>query len=394
MSQNNPKDNHFSDLQEALLRLSQQKSKEQEEEERLWEEIMGKRRYHCQKRFPRPVPLITLSYNGQQHIISTNGNLTIFSGYKKVGKSGLFSALLATCLGPFKEVEREFNGFRIKRNLNQWALIYIDTEQSDYDFYHFNQHKVKSRLLQQVLPDWYHAINLRPYAPNQRMKMTEMIITRLLSKHQGIHAIFIDGIADFCHSVNNEQEANALVSFFEQMAIKADCPLIATMHLNPGTIKMRGHLGSQLERKAESIFLMTKDKNKEITYITEEALRNAGGKDFPLIELAFDPQKGCHLIKGLIPKKQPKQQSKSLRANQWTKNEHQELLDTIFQSKKELSYTQLHEAIQSTYKVSDKPARQIKKHLLDQGWIVTNGAAPRSSHLRFLRPKRPTQEEE
>ena len=76
------------------------------------------------------------------------------------------------------------------------------------------------------------------------------------------HSVFIDGVADLCKSPNDDIEAFALVEHLAHLAIAYACPLILVLHENPSgleTGKTRGHLGSQLERKAESNLRIARD---------------------------------------------------------------------------------------------------------------------------------------
>ena len=53
------------------------------------------------------------------------------------------------------------------------------------------------------------------------------------------------------------------------LAIEHHCPILAAIHLNPGSdFKTRGHLGSQLERKAESNLKLERDGDIIILFAT------------------------------------------------------------------------------------------------------------------------------
>lgn len=69
----------------------------------------------------------------------------------------------------------------------------------------------------------------------------------------------IDGIADLCSDPNDPHESFALVEKWHNFAVNHHCVVLVVLHLNPGTVKSRGHLGSQLERKAETPLMIKKD---------------------------------------------------------------------------------------------------------------------------------------
>jgi hypothetical protein len=111
----------------------------------------------------------------------------------------------------------------------------------------------------------------------------------------GVYAIILDGTADFVTDVNDQTECNAFVAELHAMAIDHDCPIINVVHENPGQDggKMRGHLGSQLERKGESNLRL--QKTHEVTVLFSEKQRGAPilEKDGP--RFAWSNEAGMHV---------------------------------------------------------------------------------------------------
>ncbi len=102
----------------------------------------------------------------------------------------------------------------------------------------------------------------------------------------GLFAVIVDGVADLVLDVNDAKECNALVAKLHALAIKYDCPdrIICVIHENPNadTGKMRGHLGSQLERKAESNLRLR--KKEDVTVVFSDRQRRRA----PILESATD----------------------------------------------------------------------------------------------------------
>jgi len=94
---------------------------------------------------------------------------------------------------------------------------------------------------------------------------SEMAATRADCGRVG--GVIVDGVADLCHDPNDPAEAFGLVEELHRLAIKYDCPIVLILHLNPGSLtnKTRGHLGSQLERKAESVIQLEKSDDGTVT---------------------------------------------------------------------------------------------------------------------------------
>jgi RecA-family ATPase len=85
--------------------------------------------------------------------------------------------------------------------------------------------------------------------------------------------VFIDGVGDLAADPNDTAEAFELVQELHTLAITHECVIITVLHENPGseTGKTRGHLGSQIERKAETNLRLAKDKDGVTTMWAEKA---------------------------------------------------------------------------------------------------------------------------
>jgi hypothetical protein len=216
---------------------------------------------------PPPIrPVFTL--NGI--VICTPGNLTAITAQAKVGKSALVSAMVAAAMRP-AEVETDCltaEGL----NAHGKALLYFDTEQSPDDFWHA-VNRAKRRAKAESLPDWIHAYTVADLPAQTGRKALAIALADFAKVHGGIHSVIIDGVADLVLDVNDAEECNGFVAELHGMAIRYDCSIICVIHKNPGSDKTRGHLGSQIERKAETNLSM--DKEDQITVIWSEKQRRA-----------------------------------------------------------------------------------------------------------------------
>jgi len=88
--------------------------------------------------------------------------------------------------------------------------------------------------------------------------------------------LIIDGIADLVSDVNNIEESNACVQKLMEWSAKYDVHIINVIHQNFGSTKLgTGHLGSFLEKKAETVIqLEANTVNKE--WITVKCKRSRG----------------------------------------------------------------------------------------------------------------------
>ena len=68
--------------------------------------------------------------------------------------------------------------------------------------------------------------------------------------------VVIDGVSDLLTNTNNLEESEALVSELLTLSTIYSCHIMCVLHTNPNSDKARGHLGSTLMRKAETVLFV------------------------------------------------------------------------------------------------------------------------------------------
>jgi hypothetical protein len=241
---------------------------------------------------PPPEPVTIYAVNSQS--ISTSGNLTCLSGQSKAGKS---AALIGMVAAPFaKDTGRDFLGFMAAPTNGKAVLVY-DTEQSPFDAYTLQCRALKRAGWTQQPPNLQHHY-LLDLSISERREAVFAGARRAAGIAPGVYAAFIDGVADLLEDVNDAAEANALVSDLVKLSVEIDAPVIVVLHENPaapgGGGKTRGHLGSQLERKAESNLRVIKD-SEGISTLFGEKCRRASIPQHSGPRFAWDDEAGMHL---------------------------------------------------------------------------------------------------
>lgn len=306
---------------------------------------------------PIKKPDAIISIDG--HIISTKGNLTTLAGLPKTGKSALIAAILSGTLISAGGAQADLLGLSIKSNESNKAVLHVDSEQSRYDHY-----KGISGLLGRTTggkePDWFYSYNFRTFEFHERQESLQLVCEETSEKHSGIHIIVLDGGADFVQDTNDQKESNEVVRFFEKLATKFDCPVVIILHSNPGTTKGRGHFGSQLERKSESVISVSKNGESGISTIKGNLLRNSGS--IPQLQFVYDTDKGHHVYFGTLSKAIKKEEKKS---------KLQQLVDKIFKvDQNGYTYKELYELIMAEEGVQDRTAKDRIKELVEAGVLV------------------------
>jgi hypothetical protein len=231
------------------------------------EQRLESRLFDIHRKIKRPDPVFYVAGVG----ISTAGNLTAISGPPKAAKTTFVSAMMAAAMIQDPDAKHDLLGVA-SCNPRKLAMIHFDTEQSLYD-----HHDVVMRILARARikepPSWYRSYCLTGFSVPDLQDALRLALEKGKANFGGVHSVFLDGAADFVDDVNNPKEANPFVAKLHAAAIEYDCPIIGIIHENPNGGKTRGHLGSQLERKAESNLKL--EKSGEVTLVWSEKNRRA-----------------------------------------------------------------------------------------------------------------------
>jgi len=224
---------------------------------------------------------------------ATPGNIATITAQAKVGKSALIGAAMTAIICAENQIDGvDTLGFTADAP-NGRALIHLDTEQSRYDADQLVRRALKRAGVAKC-PRWLKSYSLAGFEPAVlRRKLAALL--EWYSDRRGLFAVIIDGVADMVLDVNDARECNGLVTELHNLAIRFDCPVLVVVHENPGADsgKARGHLGSQLERKAESNLRLKKVDGATVVF--SEKMRRAPifEKDGP--RFAWSDQAGMHV---------------------------------------------------------------------------------------------------
>jgi hypothetical protein len=222
--------------------------------------------------------------------ISTPANLTTITSAIKTGKSAVIGAMVAAAMHHSEDAD--LLGFS-SSNPNGKALLWFDSEQAPDDFWHGVYRALKRAGLREP-PPWLHAYCLTGLGHKRAWECVQEAAKMSADKHGGIHSELIDGFADLIADVNDAEQSNDFVASLHDMGINYDCPIVGVIHFNPNSEKSRGHLGSQLERKAETNLALDKDKD-ETTVIYSTKNRRAGIPKKRGPRFAFNEEAGMHI---------------------------------------------------------------------------------------------------
>lgn len=230
--------------------------------------------------------------------IASRGNLTVSQGKSKVGKSSVNAAII----GAAHRGNYATNGdtFCIEWKGDACgAVIHLDTEQSRADW-----HALVGRAIHRSgLPDMDDRLVSLPlvmFARSERLEILRQSLRFEQDRLGVIDLVVIDGVADLCASPNDEAEALELVSQLQALAQEFNAAFVCVIHENPGSenAKTRGHLGSELNRKAFANLRIDKDSETSVSTIYGTDMRK---RDLPKEQgfcFAWDDAAGMHSFQG------------------------------------------------------------------------------------------------
>ena len=227
---------------------------------------LAQRAFDFDRHPPKPIPIFTLC----GHSLCTAGNIANIQALPKAGKSAVVESMMASVLNGNRQGPDTLGFFAT--NPEGRALIHFDTEQSQYDHDALVRRAMR-RARVEVAPEWLRSYSVADLGVTARRESLRLVMAEAYKANGGIFAVMIDGIGDLALDPNDSEESFALVGELHSLAITYDCTVCTVLHENPGSEsgKTRGHLGSQLERKAETNLRLAKDKNGVTTIWAEQA---------------------------------------------------------------------------------------------------------------------------
>ncbi|WP_193212001.1 AAA family ATPase [Luteolibacter marinus] len=230
--------------------------------------------------------------------IAARGNVTGVQGKSKVGKSAVVSAILgAGHRGAFAATGDtlclEWAGS------DDGAIVHLDTEQSRADWHNLVSRGIMRSGLTVTSPRLV-SLPLVMFARSERLEILKLSLAHEMEERGAVDLVVIDGIADLCASPNDEAEGLQLISEIMALAQKYHVAVICVLHENPGSkeAKTRGHLGSELNRKAFANLRIDKDAETSISTIYGTDMRR---RDIPKEQgfcFAWDDETGMHTFQG------------------------------------------------------------------------------------------------
>ena len=192
---------------------------------------------------PEPIPI--LSRYGS--IIASEGNISAVVGAAKSKKTFLCTALVGAMLRPSGTASF---GITPSHSLVLW----VDTEQSASHVQRVIKRIHRMAKVPEDKPyDMLVALTLREVEPKERFAILRDAIAYYKPR-----MVVIDGISDLMYNSNCIEESDAVVGELMALSTERNCHIMCVLHTNPNSDKARGHIGSTLQRKVETMIYVRK----------------------------------------------------------------------------------------------------------------------------------------
>lgn len=301
---------------------------------------------------------------GEFNILGTHGNFSLVKGKAKSKKSFFINMAIASAVGHglFQNKLRS----PLKDAYNQ--VLYFDTEQSKY-----HVQKAVKRVCKQILvdiPTNLSTYGLRKSSPSERLSMVEYAIENT----PNLGFVVIDGIRDLITSINDEAESSNMASKLLKWTEEYNIHIVVVLHENPGSDKARGHIGTELTNKAETVINLEIDKSDDrISIVSAGFCRN---KPFESFAFEINEEGIPQIIEGYDI--QPKSSKKVFDVLRLDAIDKFQVLKEVFENGSGFKHTELVTQIQVVldkkyHGTKGKGVGKIKQLITEsknEGWLV------------------------
>lgn len=295
-------------------------------------------------------------------ILGTLGNFSLIIGKAKSRKSFFINIAVSTVL----KKDKLLNQFEGALPENKKKVLYFDTEQGKY-----HVQLALKRVCKQIgedIPKDLKVYYLRSKKPAERLKIIEEIIYNTTN----LGFVVIDGIKDLVTSINDEAEATMIASKLLKWTEELNIHITTVLHQNKSDNNARGHIGTELINKAETVLSVTKnEQDKDISIVEAQLCRNIEPEPF-----AFEINEyGLPVIVEDFEIRTETNKSK-FDITELEDFKKFQLLTQVFSKGEYFTYSELRIQIQLAYKnqfnkkLGDNRAKELITYCKNNDWLI------------------------
>lgn len=238
----------------------------------------------------------TKDYGVPRYVFTQNGigfgplgDIQMVKAPQKNGKTFLFALMMAAIL------RGEYLGLRCE--VENAKVLLIDTEQHPRNTQLVYRRVCKiAGISGRERHDQFKAYHFRGKAHDEIRQALIYLIER-----ERPTVVFLDGVRDIVEDFNDSKESTATVTLMMDTALKYDCSIWSILHVNPGTDKARGHLGTEMQNKVSDVLTCLKENTVDGAVFTVEQ-SDARNRDIQKFSFVIqDVQDGNGVIAVPVP---------------------------------------------------------------------------------------------
>ena len=262
------------------------------------------------------IPPIVLKVKGS--VIGTLGNFSASTGKAKSKKSMNVSAIVAAAISGKKVLEYEPSFPEGKKK-----ILYFDTEQSEtHCLTVVRRINLLAGLPVKYNSDLIEFAGLRKLSPINRRRMIEC----KLSDSPDVGLVIIDGLRDLLYDINSSTEAQEVIGLLMRWTSEYNIHIHTVLHLNKGDDNVRGHIGTELNHKAETILQIRVNANDwNISEVHSSFIRD---RDFSPFSFRINEDGVPEIAEGVKYNQFKKKELTDYRT--LSEGTHREALDMVF----------------------------------------------------------------
>ena len=300
--------------------------------------------------------------NDNDIVLGTLGNFSLIIGKAKSRKSFFINIAVSTVLSE----DVILNQFKGVLPNEQSTVLYFDTEQGKY-----HVQLALKRICEQINisePTNLQVFGLRSLNPSERLKIIEYAIYNT----PNLGFVIIDGIKDLINSINDEAEATMISSKLLKWTEEKNIHIITVLHQNKSDNNARGHIGTELINKAETVLSVTKnEQDKDISVVEAQQCRNREPEPF-----AFEINENG--LPSLVENFGARTETNKNKFDVTDLEDFKkyQLLTEVFSKGESFTYSELRIQLQLAYKnqyqkkLGDNRAKELITDCKNNGWLL------------------------
>lgn len=297
------------------------------------------------------------------------------------GKPIFTKKSISTLIGKAKSGKTTVTAWVVAQLINQGlSVAWFDTEQGLY---------YGSRTQYWVLniAGMERSENLSFYDLKIHNAPTRAEIIEEILKDSNPDLVIIDGSRDLVFDINSPEESTIISGQFMRWAEVYDCHIMTVLHTNKGSDNARGHLGTELINKSESVIMvkLNKDENNRIE-CTPEFTRSE-----PFTPFAFDrDDRGIpHIIEdfeSITVSNNINKKEEIMPTNPQYMDAHIEIINAMFDKSEWLKYSEVLDNIKLYFgehgiKFGESKARIFLAYYKKEAMIINDKSGP--GHAKY-----------